>query len=74
MLFVKMSASVGGYYTKKNIFTAFGAEPFFVAGGVVTYYTLVGGPNGAVIASGVVPFHGGYVSASNVEKRVNASR
>jgi hypothetical protein len=73
VLLVQMNASVGGYYTKKNILTAFGGEPFFVTGGVVASYTLVSGPDGKVLAAGVVPVHGGYHRASDVAAYVNAA-
>lgn len=73
VLFVQMNASVGGFYTKKNLFTAFGAEPFFVAGGVVTSYTLVGGTDGKVMAAGVIPVHGGYHRAPSVADIVNGT-
>jgi hypothetical protein len=71
VLFVQMNSSTGGYYTKKNLFTAFGAEPFYIAAGVVVSYTLVGGKDGKAIASGLIPVHGGYWKAPMVAGQVN---
>ena len=64
-----MPSSVGSYYTKKNILTAFGAEPFFVAAGVVATYTLIDGSDGGVLASNLVPIHGGYYRAPDVPSK-----
>ncbi len=73
VLFVQMNASVGGFYTRKNIGNAFGGQPFFVAAGVVTSYTLIGGKDGGVIAAGLVPVHGGYHRAPDVAAYVNGT-
>lgn len=73
LLFVQMNSSTGGYYTKKNLFTAFGAEPFFVAAGVVASYTLVNGKEGTTVAAGVIPVHGGYRKAPKVADYVNGA-
>lgn len=72
ILFVQMAAAVGGYYVKRNLWTFLGGMPFFVMGGVVVTYTLIAGPGGAVKASGVIPHHGGYERADQVQAIVNS--
>ncbi len=64
-LVVKMDKAGGSNYVEKNLWTSFGVMPFKVMGGVITSYTLFQGNTGAVLASGVVPVHGGF---RNVDK------
>lgn len=60
----------GSQYTRKNMWTFFGARPYFHMGGTVVSYVLLEGKAGAVLASGLVPVHGGFVQATKVEKEV----
>jgi hypothetical protein len=64
-LVVNVRASVGGYYTKKNLWTFLGGQPFYVMGGVVVTYCLVD-KRGQVIKAGLVPVHGGYAPVQEV--------
>jgi hypothetical protein len=41
--------------------------PLFHMGGAVTGYLLLEGATGKVVASGVVPVHGGFVKAGALE-------
>lgn len=66
LLVVKLHASGGSYYTKRNIWTALGRMPFFHMGGTVASFALIAGNTGAVKAAGTVPVHGGFVKASRL--------
>lgn len=65
-LVVHMYSAAGSYYTKKNLWTAFGGMPFYVSGGAVASYTLIARKSGFAVAGGVVPFACGYRKASKV--------
>ncbi len=60
----------GSQYTRKTMWTFFGARPYFHMGGTVVSYLLPEGKEGAVLASGLVPVHGGFVQATKVQKKV----
>jgi hypothetical protein len=64
-LFISSPASGGGYYTKKNLWTALGGMPFYVAGGATVNYTLVERATGDVRAAGVVSVLCGYRRVSD---------
>jgi hypothetical protein len=66
MLIVKMDKAGGSNYVEKNLWTSFGAMPFKVMGGAIASYTLYQGSTGAVLASGVVPVHGGFQKVNEV--------
>jgi hypothetical protein len=71
-LVLDLRAAVGGYYTKKNLWTFLGRMPFFAMGGaVVTYFLL--DRDGQLLASGLVPVHSGYEAVDNVPGLVNRS-
>ena len=70
LLVVKLHASGGSYYTKKNIWTAFGTMPFFHMGGTVASFALVAGTTGAVKAAGTVPVHGGFFKANRLHNQL----
>lgn len=74
LLVVKLQKSGGSYYTKKNVVTFFGGMPFYHTGGVVVSYVLMDGKEGNVLASGVVPVHGGFVRANHLEKELKPRR
>jgi len=71
LLLVKVHKLGGAYYTKKNLLTFFGGMPFYHMGGVVGSFALIEGKDGNVLASGVVPIHGGFVKANDLEETVN---
>lgn len=73
LLLLKVQYTKGSSYTEKNLWTSFGAMPFSVAGGAVVSYTLVVAGNGSVLASGVIPVHGGFTSVKDVPGKVNDS-
>jgi len=73
LLLLKVQYTKGSNYTEKNLWTSFGAMPFSVSGGAVVSYTLMSAGDGAVLASGVVPVHGGFARVKDVPDRVNAS-
>jgi len=68
---VKLNNLVGSNYTKKNIVSSLGGMPFFMAAGAVASFTVFDGKTGKVLMSSVIPFHGGYVSASKIQETVN---
>lgn len=67
LLLIKLQASGGAYYTKKNLWTFFGGMPFYNMGGVVASYVLMSGKDGETLGSGVVPIHGGFVRSNDVQ-------
>jgi hypothetical protein len=73
LLAVKAHKAGGSYYTKKNLWTALGAMPFYVAGGVVSSFVLFDA-EGNVASAGVVPLHGGYRRIDKIEKRFQPSK
>ena len=66
MLIVKMDKAGGSNYVEKSLWTSFGSMPFKVMGGVIVSYTLFQGNSGVVLASGVIPVHGGFQKVNNV--------
>lgn len=66
LLVLKVLRSGGSNYTEKNLWTFFGKMPFYVAGGTVVAFTLFKGDDGQVLASGVIPVHGGFESVKDV--------
>lgn len=63
---------VGGTtYTKKNLVSSIGGNPFYVMGGAVASLTAFNGKDGQVFASALVPWHGGYLSVSDIQSVVN---
>jgi len=66
VLVLKLQRSAGSYFVKKNFWSAFGAMPFFAAGGAVVGYTLFNSRTGDLVASGVVAEHGGFMKVSEV--------
>lgn len=73
VLFVDVRSTSAGAYSKKNLMTFFGGMPFYVMGGVTVAYTLVG-PDSGVLASGVVPVHGGYRKVNRVQGLIDGLR
>jgi hypothetical protein len=67
LLVVKLHRTGGAYYKKSNLWTFLGGMPLFHMGGAVTGYLLLEGATGKVVASGVVPVHGGFVKAGALE-------
>ena len=71
LLLLKVHRAAGSHYTKKNLWTNLGTSfPFYVAGGAVVGYTLLRGQDGAVLASGLLPVHGGYQAVMDVPAAV----
>jgi hypothetical protein len=64
-LFISSPASGGGYYTKRNLWTALGGMPFYVSGGATVNYTLVERKSGEVRAAGIVAVLCGYRRVSD---------
>ncbi|HEV2274912.1 MAG TPA: hypothetical protein VGR96_12150 [Acidobacteriaceae bacterium] len=60
LMTVKISSAGGTYYTRKNLWSFFGAMPFYTMGGVVVHYSLFDGKTGFVLSAGTVPFNGGF--------------
>jgi hypothetical protein len=72
LLMLDVRAAVGGYYTKKNLWTFFGGMPFFAMGGAVVTYTLLDS-GGVIKAAGLVPVHSGYAKVDKVEQLVSTA-
>ena len=60
LMTAKISSAGGTYYTRKNLWSFFGAMPFFTMGGVVVDYSLFNGKTGVVLSAGAVPVDGGF--------------
>lgn len=60
LLVLKVQASAGSSYTVKNLWTSLGGMPFHIAGGTVVSYALLKGEDGRLLASDVIPMHGGF--------------
>lgn len=67
VLLVKLENAAGGYFIKKNLLTGLGFMPLYHMGGAVASYVLLSGKAGTVLASNVVPVHGGFVKAGAVK-------
>ncbi len=70
MVVVKLNNIGGTAYTKKNLWSSLGANPFYVMGSVVASYTMFD-RDGNVISSQLLPWHGGYHSVSSVQEIIN---
>jgi hypothetical protein len=70
VMLVKLESTAGGYFIKKNLFTGLGEMPLYHTGGSVASYVLLSGPEGKVLASNVVPVHGGFVKAGEVQREL----
>jgi hypothetical protein len=68
VLLVKLENTAGGYLVKKNLLTGLGAMPLYHMGGATASYVLMDGQSGGVLRSGVVPVHGGFVKAGEMQK------
>jgi hypothetical protein len=64
----------GSLYTKKNLWSSLGSNPFHVMGGAVASYTVLNGFSGKVVSSMLLPVHGGYHSVSDIQKIVNGEK
>lgn len=72
MVIVQLHKVAGTAYTKKNLWSSLGANPFFVMGGAVAGYVAIDGQTGKTLSAGLTPWHGGYHSVSDIEGKVNA--
>lgn len=73
LVVVQLHKISGSAYTKKNLWSSLGANPFYVMGGAVGGYIAYAGDDGHVLSSGTAQFHGGYRSVSSVEVLVNSA-
>lgn len=64
-LVLDVRSAVGGYYTKKNLWTFLGGMPFFAMGGAVVTHSLTN-KDGELLASGLIPIHSGYARVDHV--------
>jgi hypothetical protein len=71
LLILKVHNSGGAYYTEKSMFTFIGGMALYHMGGIVASYVLLEGKVGNVLAAGVVPVHGGFVKAGDLQKELN---
>ena len=74
MVIIELHKVAGTGYTKKNLWSSLGANPFFVMGGAVASYVVLDGVTGTVLDAQLQPFHGGYYSISDVRGAVNPGR
>lgn len=70
ILLVKLENAGGGYFVKKNLLTGLGTMPLYHMGGSTASYVLLEGKEGKVLAASVVPVHGGFVKAGEVQKEL----
>ena len=74
LLVLKVQASGGSAYTVKNLWTSFGAMPYYVAGGTVVSFALFRGNDGALLASDVLPVHGGFYGVKSAKSSLEAAQ
>lgn len=67
MVLLDVRSAVGGYYTKKNVWTFLGSMPFYAMGGTVVTWWLIDPTGGGVDASGQLAIHSGYRKVNQVE-------
>jgi hypothetical protein len=67
LLTVKVQKAGGGFFVKKNLWTAFGEMPLYHMGGVAVTFALLEGSSGKVLASGAVPVYAGFVKSKEVQ-------
>jgi hypothetical protein len=72
LLVLDVRAAVGGYYTKKNLWTFFGGIPFFAMGGAVVTYSALDA-EGVIKAAGLLPVHSGYAKVDEVVELVRGT-
>lgn len=68
MLTAKVHKVGGSHYVEKNLWTTFGAMPFKVMGGVIVSYSLFEGKSSRLLASQLLPVHGGFESAKTLQQ------
>ncbi|WP_189691036.1 hypothetical protein [Pseudorhodoferax aquiterrae] len=71
LVIVELHKVAGSGYTKKNLWSSLGANPFFVMGGAVASYVALEGNTGRVLDAQMLPVHGGYHSVSDIKGVVN---
>ncbi len=71
LVIIELHKVTGTGYTKKNLWSSLGCNPFYVMGGAVASYMMLNGKTGKVLSSSLLPTHGGYHSVSDVEGIVN---
>ncbi len=71
LVVLQLHKAAGTGYTKKNLWSSLGANPFFVMGGAVASMTAFHGKTGEVFSSMLQPWHGGYRSVSEIQFIVN---
>ena len=64
MLTAKVHKVGGSHYIEQNLWTSFGAMPFKVMGGVIVSYSLFEGKTSQLLASQLLPLHGGFESVN----------
>lgn len=74
MVVLQLHKMAGTGYTKKNLWSSLGANPFYVMGGAVASVMAFHGKTGVVFSSALVPWHGGYHSVSDIKSVVNRSQ
>lgn len=73
VLTAKVHKVGGSHYVEKNLWTTFGAMPFKVMGGVIVSYSLFEGKSSRLLASQLLPVHGGFESAKTLQETLNTS-
>jgi hypothetical protein len=68
ILLLRLENTGGGYFIKKNLWTGLFGMPLYHMGGATVTYALFSGEGGKLLAGDVVPVHGGFVKAGNVER------
>jgi len=71
LVIVELHKVAGTGYTKKNLWSSLGANPFFVMGVAVASYVALDGKTGKVLGAQMLPVHGGYHSVSDIPAVVN---
>lgn len=70
IIVVELYEIAGTAYTKKNLWSTLGANPFKVMGAAMASYTMYEAKSGKVVSSMLLPVHGGYYSISELREYV----
>jgi hypothetical protein len=71
LVVLQLHRTAGTSYTKKNIWSTLGKNPFYVMGSAVAGYIAFDGKSNEVVSAMLIPVHGGYHSVSDINDAVN---
>jgi len=73
VVLLRLESTGGSYFVAKNLLTGLGKMPLHYMGGATVSYVVLSGSEGNVLAGGVIPVHGGFVKAQDLEEKLLSS-